>query len=114
MTYNMQEHGHLLLNVAVDAVLEQCPVAEQIVELEEGGSPHPKKLDTTTIIAMVDEPKVVGSFLVSGSHRPISNSSCRGQHSPESDKHPGRDHCDQGCAPNDKLPTPSFTIHDAK
>ena len=80
---------------------------KQIVELEEGGSPQPKKIDTTTIIAMVDEPKVDGPFLVSGSHRSIGNSSCRGRHLPKSNKHPGRDHCDLGCAPNDKMPMPS-------
>jgi len=97
----------LFFNVAVDVVPEQCPVAEQIAELEEGGSPHPKKLDIATIIAMVDEPKVAGPFLVSGSRRSKGNSSPRDRHSPEFDKHPGRDHCDLGCAPNDKMPMPS-------
>ena len=107
VAYNQQEHCNLFFNVVVDVVLEQGLLAKQIAELEEGGSPHPKKLDIATIIAMVDEPKVAGPFLVSGSHRSLGNCSPRCGHSPQSDKHPGRDHCDLGCAPNDKMPMPS-------
>jgi hypothetical protein len=98
----------------VDAIPEEGPIAKQITELEEGGSSHPKKLHIAMIVAMVNEPKVVGPFFISGTQRSVGNSSPRGGKSPESDKQPGSDHNNQCCAPTDKLPTPSETSHGAK
>jgi len=48
------------------------------------------------ILAMVDERKVDGPFLVSGSHRSIANSSPRTHYSPESKPHPSIDHRNHG------------------
>jgi hypothetical protein len=98
----------------MDAIPEEGPIAKQITELEEGGSPHPKKLHIATIVAMVDEPKVAGPFFISGTQRSVGNSSPRGGKSPESNKQPGSDHSDQCCAPTDKLQTPSEMRHGAK
>jgi hypothetical protein len=52
---------------------EQGSTAKQITELEEWGSPHPKKLYTPTIITMVNEHKVGSPFLISGTQRTIGN-----------------------------------------
>jgi hypothetical protein len=98
----------------MDVVPEEGHIAKQITELEEGGSPHPKKLHIATIVAMVDEPKVASPFFISSTQRSIGNSSPRGGKSPESDKQPGSDHSDQCCASTDKLPMPSETSHGAK
>jgi hypothetical protein len=91
----------------VDAVSKKGSVAKQVTQLKEGGFPHPKKLNTTTIVAVIDETKIPVPLFISGTQRSIGNTSPRGRQPPKSDKKPCSDDCNQGNTPTDKLTAPS-------
>ena len=77
----------MFFNSHVYAIPKECPSTEQITQLEEGCSPHPKQLNAVmTVIAMVNEPKIGIMFFIPSTQWSIAYTSSGGGQTPKSDK----------------------------
>lgn len=61
-------HRNLLLNIVVDAVLQQISIAKQITQLEKGDPFHPKKGYTLGLTGLVNKLQVVYALLIPFNH----------------------------------------------
>ena len=95
MAQNMKKHGNLLFHRGVDAVSQKATLSEPFDKFIEGGSTHPKHLDSLYLVVVVDVVQISNPLLVSSEHRPpCDQRSCAGpNYDLVNQENPGLNHC---------------------